>query len=225
MSESPSRLIRISDTKNSSAPHKKISAQQPPVRIFQKEWMEAFTLISFKQFLVYVGIYEAILSFIIFYEKFSFSKSVFFASLGFSTWFLFEYFLHRFIFHFISNNKSIQRLIYIFHGNHHVQPNHPYRTLMPIIVTLPISLITWSVSFYIFGFESGTTFFAGFFTGYIMYDIIHYATHNFSMRKFPLNVWKRHHLLHHYRTEEHNYSISLPFLDILFMTKYKKIRK
>ncbi|MCL1562635.1 fatty acid hydroxylase [Parasaccharibacter sp. TMW 2.1886] len=222
MSKSSSRLIRVSDPANSLTPNHKVSAKEPPVRIFQKDWMEAFTLISFRKFVIYCIAFESILFFSIFHTKTPLMKFIITLLIGLFFWLLFEYILHRFAFHFVSNNKKVQRLIYIFHGNHHIQPNHPFRTLMPIIVTLPIGLFIWSISIYSIGFSLGTSFFIGFFSGYAIYDTIHYATHNFKMRKFPLSLWKKHHLLHHYRTEEHNYSISLPFLDSIFRTKYKK---
>lgn len=222
MSESSSRLIRASDPTNPSAPHQKISGKAPPVRIFKKDWMEFFTLISFKQFLVYCLLFESVLLYVN-YEAFDrpAGKLISFPG-GFVIWFFSEYILHRFVFHFISDKKSIQRLVYIFHGNHHIQPNHPYRTLMPIIVTLPIGLLIWVLSVYGLGLSLGSSFFMGFFSGYFIYDTVHYATHNFHMKKFPFNIWKRHHLLHHYKTEEHNYSISMPWLDTLFGTNYKK---
>ncbi|WP_077395474.1 sterol desaturase family protein [Bombella intestini] len=222
MSESSSRLIRVSDPTNSSAPHQKISGKAPPVRIFKKDWMEAFTLISFRQFLIYCFFFEVVLLYANYKSFDNPGKKILFLFSGFVLWFFAEYVLHRFVFHFISERKSIQRLVYIFHGNHHIQPNHPYRTLMPIVVTLPIALLIWAISVYGAGFSLGSSFFMGFFSGYVLYDTIHYATHNFNMKMFPLNIWKRHHLLHHYRTEEHNYSISLPWLDTLFRTRYKK---
>lgn len=222
MSESPSRLIRVSDPTNSSAPHQKISGKAPPVRIFKKDWMEAFTLISFRQFLIYSFCFELVLLYINCKNCDTLSRSMTFFLSGFLVWFLVEYILHRFVFHFISERQNIQRLVYIFHGNHHIQPNHPYRTLMPIVVTLPLGLLIWGMSICVMNFSLGSAFFTGFFSGYIVYDTIHYATHNFDMKVFPLNIWKRHHLLHHYKTEEHNYSISIPWLDILFFTKYKR---
>lgn len=222
MSESPSRLIKISNPMNPSIPRHKVSGKESPVRIFQKDWMEAFTFISFRQFLVFCILVETIFIFLTVRSSASPARSVALICLGLSSWFFFEYFLHRFVFHFASDRKAIQKLVYIFHGNHHIQPNHPYRTLMPIIVTLPVGMMIFGGLFYALGLDLASAFFTGFFTGYVLYDTIHYATHNFSMKTFPFSLWKRHHLLHHYRAEEHNYSISFPWLDTLFCTKYRK---
>lgn len=221
MSESPSRLIKIADPSQPTMPHHRISGKAEPVRIFQKDWMEFFTLISFKTFLVYCALFESIILTFVFLYNNIFSNVLSYFFLGLILWLLTEYILHRFVFHFASNKKFVQRLVYIFHGNHHMQPNHPYRTLMPLIVTLPVGVLIWGVCIQMTSIGMGSAIFSGFFAGYTFYDFLHFATHNFKMKSFPFSIWKRHHLLHHYRTEEHNYSITTPWLDTLFRTKYK----
>ncbi|MCX5617623.1 sterol desaturase family protein [Bombella sp. TMW 2.2543] len=221
MSESPSRLIRSSDPTQPYLPRRKIPGNEPPVRIFKQDWLENLTFTSLKKFLMFCVSFEVIVLSIAVFYGISLCKFFIYFMTALILWFITEYLLHRFVFHFASEKKEIQRLVYIFHGNHHIQPNHPYRTLMPIIVSLPIGLIIWGGSIYVCGISAGSSFFSGFFAGYIFYDCMHFATHNFRMRSFPLSLWKRHHLLHHYQKEDHNYSISLPWLDILFRSKYK----
>lgn len=221
MSESPSRLVRISDPTQPSLPRRKIPGNEPPVRIFTQNWLENLTFTSLKKFLIFCLSFEALVLFVVAFYGVSLRYFSEYFIIALPVWLVTEYILHRFVFHFVSKKKEIQRLVYIFHGNHHIQPNHPYRTLMPIIVSFPVGLAIWGGAVCIFGVPAGSSFFSGFFAGYIFYDCMHFATHNFRMKHFPLSLWKRHHLLHHYRAEEHNYSISLPWLDTLFRSKYK----
>lgn len=221
MSESLSKLIRTADPTQPSIPHHKISGKNAPIRIFRSDWMEAFTLISLRTFLIFCFSFESLVLFVVILYNANFWHAFLYVISGFPLWILTEYILHRFVFHFASERRYIQRLVYIFHGNHHIQPNHPYRTLMPIIVTLPMGLSIWGIFSYFLETGLGSALFLGFFAGYVFYDCMHFATHNFPMKRFPLSVWKRHHLLHHYRTEEHNYSISLPWLDKIFHTYLK----
>ncbi|UPO80363.1 fatty acid hydroxylase [Parasaccharibacter sp. TMW 2.1888] len=221
MSESSSRLIRTADPTQPSIPHHKLSKKAPPVRIFRQDWMESLTFISFRTFLCCCFVFESIVLTITVEYNVHFWHTILYIVYGLFIWLLTEYTLHRFIFHFSSERKMIQRLVYIFHGNHHIQPNHPYRTLMPVIVTLPVGLVIWALFVFLLKIGLGSALFLGFYLGYIFYDSVHFATHNFQMKRFPFSLWKRHHLLHHYRTEEHNYAISVPWLDKVFRTHFK----
>ena len=44
--------------------------------------------------------------------------------------------------------------------------------------------------------------FSGFITGYLLYDMTHYATHHFPMRSGYLKFLKRYHMLHHFKTPD-----------------------
>ncbi|MDF7673259.1 sterol desaturase family protein [Acetobacteraceae bacterium ESL0697] len=225
MQKSASRLIRIADPDRPSVPHHKISAEEPPVRIFENDKLESLTFISFRTFLIFCFIFETAALTISFFYKLSFWSFLWHSFLGFFIWFITEYILHRFVFHFESDNKLIQHMIYVIHGNHHIQPNHPLRTIMPLIVTIPLGMLIWGLSIWGAGIGSGSAFFTGFFAGYTLYDAMHFATHNFKMKGTPLSLWKKHHLLHHYQTEEHNFSITMPWLDNLFHSLYIPPRK
>lgn len=225
MPEFSSRLINTSDPEQPSAPRHKISGSAPPVRIFKNDWLECFTLISFKTFVIFCILFESLSLVTTILYSFSFWISFLLFMLGIPAWIITEYILHRYIFHFVSDNKKIQHLVYMFHGNHHIQPSHPYRTLMPLIVTLPIGTAIWAFCVWYAGWGLGSAFFSGFFLGYALYDALHFATHNFNMKRFPFSWWKRHHLLHHYMAEEHNYSITMPWLDIVLRTHYRPAHK
>src|SRR3984957_12607875 len=57
---------------------------------------------------------------------------------GYATWTLFEYWLHRLVFHFEPADGIGARLHWIIHGVHHDHPNDPLRLVMPPAVSLPL---------------------------------------------------------------------------------------
>ncbi|HEU5310976.1 MAG TPA: sterol desaturase family protein, partial [Candidatus Eisenbacteria bacterium] len=63
--------------------------------------------------------------------------------------------------------------------------------------------------------------FAGLLTGYLVYDMTHYATHHLTMKWGFLKFLKRYHLLHHYKTPDDRFGISSPLWDFVFGTRPK----
>src|SRR5439155_299264 len=67
--------------------------------------------------------------------------------------------------------------------------------------------------------ESGV--FAGLVFGYVCYDMLHYATHHFPMKR-GLWLWlKQYHLRHHYKDDDAGFGISSPLWDYIFGTTRK----
>ena len=60
--------------------------------------------------------------------------------------------------------------------------------------------------------------FAGFLTGYLVYDVLHYATHHLPMRAPVLKWLKRNHLLHHHATPDERFGVSSPLWDFVLRT-------
>ncbi len=135
--------------------------------------------------------------------------------LGVVVWSLFEYVMHRFLFHLTMQSKIGEYAIFVMHGNHHVEPNDPERNMMPPIVSLPWSAAIWGAFLLMFG-PVGSLVFLGFAIGYVVYDGIHYACHQFPMRGPVLRQLKRHHIRHHYAKKEGNYAITAIFWDRVF---------
>src|SRR2546430_16776119 len=57
---------------------------------------------------------------------------------GYVIWTLFEYWLHRLVFHFEPEDGLGARLHWIIHGVHHDHPNDPLRLVMPPAVSVPL---------------------------------------------------------------------------------------
>src|ERR1700753_4219580 len=56
---------------------------------------------------------------------------------GYALWTLFEYWLHRIVFHFEPDDGIGARLHWIIHGVHHDHPNDPMRLVRPAALGVP----------------------------------------------------------------------------------------
>lgn len=126
---------------------------------------------------------------------------------GLIFWTAVEYVLHRYLFHFETESRAMQRLVFIIHGNHHDDPNDPLRNLMPPIVSIPVGALVWAASLWVFG-TVGTWFLLGFMLGYVSYDLVHYACHQFPMKGRLARMLKTHHMRHHHLPVNGNFAIT-----------------
>jgi len=143
---------------------------------------------------------------------------------GLLVWTLFEYAMHRYPFHLETRHPVLQRMVFLMHGNHHDSPNDPMRNLMPLLVSLPISAVMWGISLALLGL-SGTWLFLGWMTGYVVYDLLHYACHQWPMTGRITAALKRHHMLHHHFDETGNYAITAIFWDRVFGSKITSLKR
>ena len=70
---------------------------------------------------------------------------------GYGLWTLFEYWLHRIVFHFEPDHGIGARLHWIIHGIHHEHPNDPLRLVMPPAVSVPLGAIVFGLLYLAFG--------------------------------------------------------------------------
>ena len=139
---------------------------------------------------------------------------------GWLIWLLIEYAMHRYLFHFEPNSDAGRKFAFVIHGNHHAAPNDPLRNLMPPVVSLPLAAILWWLSFSVLG-PKGAWLLVGIMAGYIVYDLTHYACHQWPMKGRIAAAIKRHHMRHHHLDTAGNYAITGVFLDHLFGTVAK----
>jgi sterol desaturase/sphingolipid hydroxylase (fatty acid hydroxylase superfamily) len=112
------------------------------------------------------------------------------------------------------------RIHFIFHGVHHDYPSDSRRLVMPPSVSIPLATLFYFLFRFLIGDISVHPFFAGFLTGYLFYDITHYAVHHFNMHsKFWLAI-KNHHIKHHFQDPDKGYGVSSPIWDYVFRTNY-----
>jgi len=186
------------------------------MKLFQNEKLERLTVISPKSFAL-TWLFVLGLALYASWGIAGIMQSIGLVLAGLLGWTLFEYCMHRFVFHLESQTMLGQRLAFLMHGNHHAAPSDPYRNLMPPIVSLAILGTVWCVFLLLLG-PSGSTLFLGFAIGYVLYDVVHYACHQFPMRSPVLRQLRRHHIRHHYAKVDGNYAITAIFWDRLFRT-------
>ena len=137
---------------------------------------------------------------------------------GVAFWTLFEYILHRYVFHFTPGVEFQYRMIFLFIGVHNQSPIDKTRLVMPITLSLLIAVLLLSL----FGALFDTwawAFSAGFALGYLAYDMMHYSIHHFRRPRttWLKNLWKSH-IDHHYRDSTRGYGVSSPIWDRVFGT-------
>jgi sterol desaturase/sphingolipid hydroxylase (fatty acid hydroxylase superfamily) len=150
--------------------------------------------------------------------------AVLLAVAGYAMWTLFEYWLHRLVFHFEPEQGLGARMHWIIHGVHHDHPNDPLRLVMPPAVSVPLGAAVFGVLYLIFGSRYSPALGAGFFTGYLMYDLTHYYLHHFRPRGRLGRVLRERHMRHHFQDETRGFGISAPYWDDIFGTSSRDPR-
>jgi len=206
--------------------HWTIDRSETPIRLFKSDFLEFFTHISpitvtiiwlpFALFFLLRGIAIRPETVSPWYVLPGFL-------IGLFLWSLSEYLLHRFVFHFPPRNAWQEKVTFLFHGIHHVQPQCKTRLVMPPVVSIPLAAIFYGLFTLICGTLLGAPHWvnplvSGFTIGYLSYDLIHYATHHLPSRIGWGKYLKRYHMLHHFKTPDQRFGVSSPLWDFVFGT-------
>jgi dihydroceramide fatty acyl 2-hydroxylase len=143
---------------------------------------------------------------------------------GYALWTLFEYWLHRIVFHFEPERGIGARFHWIIHGVHHDHPNDPLRLVMPPAVSVPLAALVFAALYAIFGSTYAPGLTAGFFAGYLVYDMIHYYLHHFQPRGRLGRALRERHMRHHFQDDTKGFGISAPYWDEVFRTSSRARR-
>ena len=194
-------------------------------RLFKNQYVEYLTK---THPLVIWGMYMPILAFMLYFSVTKLAFSGLQVLLTFLTgmffWSLFEYTIHRFVFHFFAESEQAKKIVYIIHGNHHEYPRDKQRLFMPPVPSLILSSVVFSIMF-LAGYIAGISgyvfaFFPGFILGYLIYGSMHYAIHAWNPPfKWMKPLWRNHHL-HHYKNVELGFGVSSTLWDHVFGTMF-----
>jgi sterol desaturase/sphingolipid hydroxylase (fatty acid hydroxylase superfamily) len=210
--------------------HLPVDHSPTPIRLFKSDFLEFFTHISPVTVVVIwlpVAIFFILRS-VRAWAGLAFPLIILVALLlGVFLWTIAEYTLHRFVFHFRARRPWQERVIFLFHGIHHAQPQCKTRLVMPPAVSIPMAFIFYGLFYGLVGIGLSSPqwvdpLFAGFILGYLIYDLTHYATHHFRMRSGVLKFLKRYHMQHHYKTPDQRFGVSSPLWDVVFGTMPKE---
>lgn len=189
-------------------------------RIFRSPYLEMLTkthplLIA----AMYLPLIAALLYYSATYIGLATSRILLLFFVGMISWSLFEYLMHRFVFHYLTESAVGRRLIYILHGNHHEYPRDKQRLFMPPVPSVLIAGVLFSL------FKAGMgsnalVFFPGFLFGYLIYGSMHFAIHAWNPPfKWMKPLWRNHHL-HHYKDEAKGFGVSSTLWDHVFGTMF-----
>lgn len=183
--------------------------------VFQHPILEAFTRSSPAITFTFYPLVVLVLVFIS-ERNYSFplQQSILLFAGGLFFWTLFEYWMHRYVFHFLNENKMVQRFHYMVHGIHHENPLDEERVFMPPLPGTLIILLLTGILFLILG-KYAFIFEGGMLLGYTFYALIHYNVHLKKPVKGFRYLWK-HHALHHYKYPDKAYGVSSPLWDMVF---------
>jgi dihydroceramide fatty acyl 2-hydroxylase len=137
---------------------------------------------------------------------------------GYVLWTLFEYWLHRIVFHFEPEDGFGAKVHWMIHGVHHDHPNDPLRLVMPPAASLPLAIVVVGGIWLAAGSVHGPAIAAGFLFGYIVYDEIHYALHHHTPKTGLGKRLRELHMRHHFQDDEKGFGISAPYWDVVFRT-------
>jgi dihydroceramide fatty acyl 2-hydroxylase len=151
-------------------------------------------------------------------SKISVLATVVLVLLGYALWTLFEYWLHRLVFHFEPEQGVGARMHWIIHGVHHEHPNDRLRLVMPPAVSVPLALLIFAVLRIGFGAHYAPGVAGGFYAGYLIYDMIHYYVHHFTPRGRLARTLRERHMRHHFQDDTRGFGISAPYWDEVFRT-------
>ena len=190
-------------------------------RLFRNEELEVLTkthpIVIFSIYLPVIGF---MLYYSIAYRSINAGTGILIFLGGVLAWTLFEYLIHRYLFHFIAESDRAKRLVYTMHGIHHEFPRDRERLFMPPIPSIIVACILFTVFKLLMG-PLIFAFFPGFLTGYLLYGSMHYAIHAFAPPKYMKALWRNHHL-HHYKHGDKGFGVSSVLWDVVFGTMQKK---
>jgi sterol desaturase/sphingolipid hydroxylase (fatty acid hydroxylase superfamily) len=186
-------------------------------RLFQSDYMEMMTK---THPLVIYSMYFPVIIFMLYYgaayKDLTLSTEALLFVGGALFWSLFEYLMHRHLFHMIVEKPRAKKFVYTMHGVHHEYPRDRERLFMPPVPSMVIAALIFYGMYATMGWYA-LSFFPGFLFGYLMYGSMHFAIHAFAPPKFLKALWRNHHL-HHYKYPDKGFGVSSVLWDIVFRT-------
>ena len=187
----------------------------PPM--FKSPWLDRLTRVHpAVPVLLYLPV--IIVLFVTGAGRLGFGYAVALALGGYAAWTLTEYWLHRVVFHFEPDHGIGAKLHWMIHGVHHDHPNDPLRLVMPPSASVPLAVVFLGLFWLVLGADAATAFGAGFLTGYLAYDMIHYHVHHHRPKTWVGRKLRELHMRHHFQDDERGFGVSAPYWDHVFRT-------
>ncbi len=185
------------------------------VRVFKNPVLESLTHVHP---IIPLLVWTPVAIFLLSRHELSAFQWILWVLIGLISWTITEYTLHRWVFHYEATSKLGKRLVYLFHGLHHDDPNDPTRLVFPPLPAAAIFCVLYLIFSSIVPAPYVNVFCGSFVVGYLIYDYIHYATHHFPMTSPIGKMLRTHHLKHHFSKEHSKYGVSSPLWDVILGT-------
>lgn len=145
---------------------------------------------------------------------------------GILIWSLFEYVVHRWVYHVRIKNKKVRWLIDAFHAHHHNNLTD-YRVLNAgFFIVYPVSAFMLALVFLLTrDFSYTAAFGLGMTCYYIFYEFVHYYIHYKEWKSGYMQFVQKFHLFHHHQNWFQNFGNTIAIWDRIFGTynaDYKK---
>ncbi|MSX02776.1 MAG: fatty acid hydroxylase [Actinobacteria bacterium] len=206
---------QLSGTQPTELPREEVLKASPPM--FGTPWLDRFTRVHVA--VIPVIFVPVIVAFsILGLREIPFWQGILWAIGGYAVWTLTEYWLHRVVFHFEPDHPVGARIHWMIHGVHHDHPNDPMRLVMPPSASIPLGLLFIGAFQLLLPFAPACMLSAGFFIGYLAYDMTHYYLHHRRPTTRVGRKLRELHMRHHFQDHDRGYGVSAPYWDKVFGT-------
>jgi 4-hydroxysphinganine ceramide fatty acyl 2-hydroxylase len=146
--------------------------------------------------------------------------------IGIVTWSIFEYAVHRWVYHINFKQKNIRWFLEAFHQYHHQYLDKHHVLNAGWLLIYPLFIVFWALYFLCTNNVAATSFFCmGLLAYYFFYENVHYFIHYKKYKSGYMKFIQSYHLHHHYTAGNKNFGNTLSFWDLVFGTYdggYKK---
>lgn len=175
-------------------------------RMFESDFLEFFSKVHPRTpFVFWIPVAGGILGYSLYQGLTTVLETLALFPLGFFTWQLAEYWIHKKVFHTWPGPTA--------HGFHHKYPDDDTRLVMPLTVSIGLASLIGGGLYFVGRPDLTIPFWAGLVFGYLWYDFLHWSTHH----REPLTEWgkklRAHHLAHHFGDPDKNFGISHMWMD------------
>ena len=173
-------------------------------RMFENDLLDRFSRVH--HFVPLVILMPAIALFLNFgFDQLPPGETLLLALGGYLFWSLSEYWIHRAIFHWEPEAGWGAKVHWMIHVVHHDHPNDPLRLVMPPAASIPLAILFVLAFVLVLGTPEAWPFAGGFLSGYLIYDMIHFALHHHRQRT-RFGRWLRElHMRHHFQDDTRGY--------------------
>jgi dihydroceramide fatty acyl 2-hydroxylase len=94
--------------------------------------------------------------------------------------------------------------------------------VLPPILSVPLAALFLGLFLAGFGLHLGAGICAGFYVGYLSYDMVHFALHHHRPKSRLGKRLRELHMRHHFEDDTRGFGVSAPYWDVVFGTSPRR---